>query len=146
MSVIVPSDHIIEDGVHVLAEQVLVIVLQIERILIGRSRLLGMLLDLLNLDVLFLGAVAAVLGDARGEAVHALHLVDLLAASPLQVSVEVGLQRERDVEAARELIVEGAASLLLGTAQLLAQMRHHPQLLPQRLRRQLVGIPEGGLF
>lgn len=146
VSVLVAAHHVVEDGVHVLAEKVLVIVFQVEGLLVGRAGLDSVLLDFeLSLESLFV-ALPAVLGDLGSKAVHALQLGDLLAAPALQIAVEIGLQRERNVEAARELVMEGAAAFFLGPAQLLCEMVHQFQLFSERISGKLVGVDKRGFF
>ena len=93
MPVLIPSDHIIEDGIHVLPQQILIVILKVEGLLIRRPCLLRMLLYLkLDFQVLFLRLVPAVFADSRGQTVHPLQLSCLLVAAPLEIAVEVGLQ------------------------------------------------------
>ena len=73
MPVLIPADHVIEDGIHVLAQKILIVILYVEGLLIGRVCLLGMLLDFkLDFQVFFIIAVATVLGDAGRDTVHPL--------------------------------------------------------------------------
>ena len=62
MPIFVASHHIVEDGVHVLAQQVFIVVFEVEGFLVGGASLDHLLLDFqLCLESLFV-ALATVLG------------------------------------------------------------------------------------
>lgn len=146
MTVLIPPDHVIEYGIHILSQEILVVVFEVEGLLVVGVSLVGVLLYLeLDFEVLLL-LVAAVLGHFGGQAVHPLQLVDLLAPPPLDVPVEVGLQGQRNIQSPCELIMKYFAFFILGSDELLGEMADDVELLPQCLDVELVGVGEGCLF
>ncbi len=92
MSVLIAADHVVEDGIHVLAQQVLIVVLNVEGFLVRRSCLFGVLLYFeLDFQVFLVNLVPAVLGDAGRKTVHSLQFRHLFVSPSLEIAVEIGL-------------------------------------------------------